>query len=160
MVDIERPLNGRGERTAPLMGAWMIDTQIQPDLVLCSSAQRAVETWERVKKCGLCYQSAKKISALYHANVDKLYALIQKTPPEVNSLMLIGHNPGLQLLVKDLITEPPAPAIGQKHRVDAFLDKFPTAAFAHIQFPFETWSDIAPKTGSLYCIMSPKLLPT
>jgi len=155
--DFERPLSKRGRRAALDMAQWMIAGGYQSDLVLCSGATRAHQTWQRLKSAGFVFGKHETSSLLYMASLPELNGILHNTPDTVSSLMIIGHNPGLQMWIKSLISC----LNGDKKTVSSLqmiMDKFPTAGFLHIKFDVTTWRDIAPLSGVLYCYMTPKLL--
>lgn len=156
--DFDRELNQRGKRAAPLMGAWMNDQNIKPELVYCSPAERASQTYLLMRGNGLDSPKANDISELYHASYTTLLSLVQQIPDKINCVMVIGHNPGLQVLLSHLI-KCAKPQKASNFTSTSFINKFPTGGFAHIKFDVAHWSDIAPLAGSLYRIMSPKYLP-
>lgn len=128
LTDYERPLNDRGRRDAPRMGKLIRREGLTPDLVVASSAKRAATTAELV---ALEFSLASEIlytDKLYLAEPETYIALARQLNDEVNSLMMVGHNPGIQELV-DWLT-------GQDERMS-------TAALAYIRAPIEQWSKLA-----------------
>jgi phosphohistidine phosphatase len=110
--DHDRPLAPRGRKASKAIGRYLRDHDIEPGLVLCSSAKRARQTLERLGPAGV---DARIEPELYGAGAHDLLERLHVVPEDVASVMLIGHNPGMQQL--------------------AFLlagldDKFPTGALA------------------------------
>ena len=102
-LDRERPLNKRGKREAQLIGNWMAQQQLVPDLVLCSPAKRATKTLEQVLTAtGSENIKVKYMESLYFADLGTLLDIINITPDSVQRLLLVGHNPGLEELVSYL----------------------------------------------------------
>jgi len=107
--DHDRPLNARGNNDAPDMAERLLETSCNPDLVLCSSAIRTQQT-------AAVYMNALNIEparlqvheALYLASAGTILEFIQQTDNAVNHVMIIGHNPGLEILGRQL--HPAAPA--------------------------------------------------
>ena len=120
--DFERGLTERGRREAAQMGRVLAEAGSAPDLVLVSTARRAMETWEAVSAS---FPKARMAPAreLYHASSDALADAIDTASQAAASLMIVGHNPGLHELSLALPAKPaePAPALGES---------FPTAAAA------------------------------
>jgi phosphohistidine phosphatase len=87
---------------------------------------------------------------IYAAPAEKLLDVIHSVNAAVGTLMLVGHNPGLEdlarLLMKDLGGDP-----GKRMR-----EKYPTAAIAVLSFEVETWADVAAESGSLDRFVTPK----
>src|SRR5215471_5613289 len=145
--DHERPLAGRGIRAAPVMGRWLRGAGLVPDLVLCSTARRARETWQYAQ-AGLAATPAVSFEdRIYGEDATELLALIREVPPATGTLLLIGHNPAIEDLALMLAAPGSAPgAAGSEHTSPSNLErmrgKFPTAAIAVLQ-PAGTWHGLA-----------------
>ncbi len=114
LQDYDRPLNHRGCQDAEVIGEWLSLNADKPDLVLCSSAQRAVQTASLVSySFDLASSDIEFREDLYLASVSHLHALVTQTLKEVSSLMLIGHNPGLETLLINLCSEVESQANGK-----------------------------------------------
>lgn len=150
--DFSRPLNNRGIVAAQLMGNLFIEKSITPDLILCSDAVRTKQTLTIMIENGFNSPRIQYLHSLYHAGVETLYSAVQSSPVDMRSLMVIGHNPGLQMFAHELLN----PLVSEEGTM--FYTKFPTAAFAHIQFLEQNWSDIGPNSGALICYLTPKQL--
>ena len=121
--DFERGLTDRGRRESALIGRALAQTGYAPDLVLVSTARRAMETWEAAQGS---FAKARMAPAreLYHASADALAEAIDAAGEPIATLMVVGHNPGLHELALTLMVSP-------KSRVEKTLaDSFPTAAAA------------------------------
>ena len=99
--DFERGLTDRGKRESAQVGQALARAGIAPDLVLVSTARRAMETWEAAREA---FPKAKvaPARALYHATPDALAEAIDSAGEAVTSLMIVGHNPGLHELALSL----------------------------------------------------------
>ena len=95
LADHDRPLNGRGRRQAPLVGAWLAAEDCEPDLVLCSSARRARETLEGLLGAGGWQPPVVFEEGLYHAEPEAVLELIAWLGGTAHRLLVVGHNPGL-----------------------------------------------------------------
>ena len=115
--DHDRPLAPRGRQRLEGDRPLPARPRLQPELVLCSSAKRARQTLERLGPAGL---DARIEPELYGAGTNDLLARLHEVPEEVASVMLIGHNPGMQQLA---------------HLLAGLDDKFPTAALATLECP-------------------------
>lgn len=106
LPDIERTLNNQGIETASAMGRWLSSKGVNPDLLICSPALRARQTAELVS-AGIGYPVGRIRSEdeIYEATPETLLDVIAQTDPDISSLMLIGHNPGLSMLVNMLGAE-------------------------------------------------------
>jgi phosphohistidine phosphatase len=147
LADHDRPLAGRGRRAATAMAQHLRAQGIDPDLVLCSTATRARETLARIEPA-LGRQETKVERALYGASSEELIARLQRLPDACESVLVIGHNPGLQ----DLVLELASPGAER----DAVAIKFPTAALATLELPSGGWPDLVPGTAELRAIVRPR----
>jgi phosphohistidine phosphatase len=138
--DRERPLGGRGRKAARLISQRLRNDGVSPELVLCSPARRTQETLERVDPTGERVIE----DGLYTATAGSLIERLNRVPDEVNSVMLIGHNPALQQLVLALS--------GPNDAVEA---KFPTGALATLELDC-SWSELEPGRARLTGLLRPK----
>ena len=159
--DHERPLGNRGIRAAPVMGRWLRNAGLVPDLVLCSTARRARETWQ-FAQAGLA--AAPPVSfedRIYDEDGTGLLALIREVPPATGTLLLIGHNPAIEDLA--LMLAAPAGPAGRSAAgpggLERMREKFPTAAIA-VLTAAGTWHDLAPGQARLAAFVTPRDLPT
>lgn len=153
LADFERPLNRRGEKAAPRIGAYMHDAGWLPDLVLCSSAARACQTWELAAPLLGREIPVKRLKSLYLATPSRLLGVIRRQPDAVGSLLLIGHNPGLEALAAQL-----AGPRSKKKALAAFHDKLPTAALAVLTFEVARWAEVGRGGGRLTHFVTPREL--
>jgi len=126
LADRERPLNKRGERDAPVMGERLKSAGIRPSLVLVSPAKRAWHTARIVaREISYPLEFLQREPGLYHAGVNKLLDVIGAQDIGFNSIMIIGHNPGLTDLANELLP-----------RLTANI---PTAGFVSIAMDTDDW---------------------
>jgi phosphohistidine phosphatase len=123
--DRERPLNKRGRRAAKAMARHLRDEGVAPQLVLCSPAVRTRQTLERIEPA-LGKRRVQVEPALYGAGVGELLAQVRAVPERLDSVLVIGHNPGLQDLAVGLARPGPG--------TEELAAKFPTAALATLAF--------------------------
>ena len=147
--DFHRPINGRGRKAAPAMGHYMQQHGIQPDLILCSAAIRARETLELILTALDVEPRIEIEEDLYLASAGTLLERLRRLGDGPDSVMLIGHNPGLH----DLALSLAAPGGEQ---VPA--EKYPTAALTELNFEGQSWADISPHTGNLLRFVTPRSL--
>ena len=101
--DFDRPLNDRGLRDAPKMSKRLLDSAYTPDLILCSAANRTRQTAQFMLDIhSLDEQSIEYDEALYLASAGTLLDFIQRVGNDVQHLMVIAHNPGLETLGRQL----------------------------------------------------------
>jgi phosphohistidine phosphatase len=148
--DHERPLAPRGRRAVTLLGQYIVSNEIEPDLVLCSSARRTRDTLAGIDIGGLQVIDR----ALYDASCLDLMARLRTVDPEVSSVMVIGHNPALQMLVLKLVGPRPE---GVEANLAEIARKFPTGALATLTLTCD-WSQLAPGCGELSGYVRPKAL--
>jgi phosphohistidine phosphatase len=105
LADAERPLTDRGHADAAAAGAWLVQSGLLPDLVLCSPARRTRETWHGVALGLPAAPEVRYEPALYAASARTLLAAVRTSAPEAATVLLIGHNPGLSDLSATLDPE-------------------------------------------------------
>jgi phosphohistidine phosphatase len=138
--DHDRPLAGRGRRAADAVGRYLREHDLRPELVLCSTARRTRETLERMD-LALGGRAVRMEPGLYGASAGALLERLRDVPDAVGSVLLIGHNPGLQELALELAR--PAPAVRELEA------KYPTAALAAFAFEGPSWRDLDRGTARL-----------
>jgi phosphohistidine phosphatase len=145
LPDFERPLNIRGHLDAPLVGERLKGMGIIPDLIISSPATRALAT-ARLIADHLRYplKQIRVEEEIYEAWRENLVDVLKRTDSDINSVMLIGHNPGLQLLA-EYLTEFPH-------------DNIPTCGIVAIDLDIETWENIKDHCGKLLFFEYPKKL--
>jgi phosphohistidine phosphatase len=143
--DHERPLAGRGRRAAKALSRHLREQGIEPELVLCSTARRTRETLERIEPA-LGTPAVQIERELYGASMDELLERLRGVPDDVGSVMLIGHNPGMQTLALALAH----PSAGELEA------KFPTAALATLAFPGASWNELEPGAAELAGFVRPR----
>ena len=151
LSDRERPLAPRGRRAAALLAQHVRDTGIAPAQVLCSPARRTLETLEGVAPGGEVLIEPE----LYAANASGIIERLRRIPEELGSVMVIGHNPALQVLVLRLAGGERAVAGGSE--LAEIGRKFPTGALATLALEC-TWSELAPGRARLTAYVRPKSL--
>ncbi len=149
--DIDRPLAARGREAAPRIAAHLAEEQLLPDLVLVSPSQRTRETWGLVQPL-LGDTEAKFESRIYEASADNLLKLIRSVGPETRTLMVVGHNPGIQDLARFLV------GYGDRYAFARMAQKYPTAGLAVIDFDADSWEAIGARGGRLERFVTPNSL--
>jgi phosphohistidine phosphatase len=152
--DRDRQLSPRGREAAPRMGAYMARHALVPDLIVASPATRVRETLDHLLPAFKEPPKIRHDDRLYETGSDALLDVIKETPAAVHSLLLVGHNPALAELAGLLM------ASGDVERRQQLIEKFPTAALAVIDFPFDDWGKLHPKAGRLDRFVVPCTLDT
>jgi len=152
--DRDRPLNARGRADAPRMGSYMHHRRYLPQLVLCSSARRTVETWELVGPELDTAVPSRFPDALYLASSATIASLVQRADDHVSTLLVIGHNPGLEECAQALARKPQSAT--EREYEAGLRTKFPTCALAVLDFDVADWSEVVPASGALVDFARPK----
>lgn len=154
LSDIERPLAQRGVAAAPRVAEVMQSEGLLPELVICSPARRTRETWDLIGSCLDSEPPSQIDERLYLASPGELISVIQEQPDDLGSVMLIGHNPGMEAITMELSGS------GEQPDLDRALTKFPTGALAVIDLDVERWVDISGGSGALRRFVRPRDLST
>jgi phosphohistidine phosphatase len=141
--DRERPVAARGRREAPAVGRWLREQGRLPDLVLCSVAARAQQTWDLVAAQLPSAPAVKADGRVYDATAGDLLSVIAETADAVRTLVVVGHNPGIEDLAGLL-----AGKGSDKAAAKRMAAKFPTAAVAVLEFD-GSWSALEPASARL-----------
>jgi phosphohistidine phosphatase len=173
VADHDRPLAGRGRRDAPAAGRWLRAAGRVPDLVLCSTARRARQTWELAESGLMTGQAgaAPRVTfepQVYGAAASDLLDLIHQAPADVATLLLVGHEPAMSGLALALAAAPavgsgpqPVPPTAEPETAEPaaalvrMRTKFPTAAIAVLEFT-GSWPDAARGGARLADFVSPR----
>ena len=141
--DFDRPLDARGQADTAWMARWAMEAGAVPDLVVASPAQRARETAEGFcREAGLATGDIRWRDRIYDSRVSELLAILAEVEAQPRRVMMVGHNPGFEVLAGLL-------GHGDPHRV-----RLATAAAARIRMP-EDWSELAPGDGELVEVVRP-----
>jgi phosphohistidine phosphatase len=126
--DRQRPLETRGERDAAKMGRRLLQRHGKPDLIVSSPALRALATAKLLAE-GLDYKLKRLVvdDRLYAAAMETLIAVIEEIDDKLESVMLVGHNPGFTDLA---------------HCFSSDISHMPTCAVAVLAFDVKTWSAV------------------
>jgi phosphohistidine phosphatase len=150
--DRDRPLAPRGHRAVALLAEHLKSAGIAPSLVLCSPARRTRETLAGVDPGGETLIEAE----LYGASASTILERLQRVPAGTDSVMVIGHNPAMQVLVLRLARGAHTNGHGAEDSDLASVErKFPTGALATLTFDC-AWSNLAPGVAALTALARPK----
>ncbi len=149
--DFDRPLNGKGLKAAQAMGRYMREQAISFDHAIASPAERVRETL-----AGVASVYGKTIEPVwdrraYLASDRTLLEIVQEAPDDAESLLLSGHNSGLEDLV--LLLVPDKKGDRERAKVE---EKYPTGALAEMTFDVDSWEDIEAGTGTLLRFVRPR----
>jgi phosphohistidine phosphatase len=149
--DFDRPLNRRGEKAARLVGRWMKNEAIDFDHVIASPAVRVIETLDHIVGGYGRRIEATWERRVYLASSATLMDVMRELGDDIKSVMMVGHNPGMEDLVLELVAED----IGGEMRALVY-EKFPTAAIAEIELDIASWSEIDRNTGKIKKFIRPR----
>lgn len=145
--DIERPLKKRGKHDAKKLGGWLYAHGLVPDYIISSTAKRARGTARRAaNKMGLNQSSVVQDERIYAASIQTLMAILRDCPESARRVMLVGHNPGLEDLVRYLV----------KDKIEMPVDGklITTATLARLTM-LENWCNLEARCASLVSIIRP-----
>jgi phosphohistidine phosphatase len=148
--DFHRPLAKRGKKDAPRVGEWLYREGLIPQVIVSSPAQRARETAVKVCKClDLSKKDIVWDEDVYDADLPVLLGVLARIPQDAELALLIGHNPGLEELLRHLAgADVDEPADGKL---------LPTATVARLEMPND-WSKLDHGCAGLVSIVRPKQL--
>src|SRR3954454_18479974 len=102
MRDFDRPLIARGKQAAGVMGRYMRQHNLRPQLIISSPAERAKETVELFIEGGRLTSELRFDERIYDAPAERLFEVVTQIDEQVNTCLLVGHNPGFEELVQHL----------------------------------------------------------
>ncbi len=153
LADHDRPLAPRGQADALRMAGHMRRAQVRPQLVLCSSAARALQTYEAISAAVGPSVPGLVEDELYGASDSDLRVRLHEEPDTVETLLVIGHNPGLQDLALGMAGD------GDEQALARLGDKFATCALATLDIP-TSWAALGPGHAYLRSLVAPRDLPS
>lgn len=139
--DFDRTLNSRGEKAAPFVGSLMKDRGMIPEAIISSPAKRAKQTAKLVAKAAEFPSKLVFDERIYEASTARLLAVMSEIADDIDSALLVGHNPGMESLIWYLTGK---------------MEPMPTAALAVIELNIDRWSNVAEGSGSLESVIRPK----
>ena len=152
--DQDRPLTERGREDAARIGRFMNEEVYVADLVLCSTSARTRETLELVLPQLNVQPTVQYLDELYLASAEAIFALIRRTSDATGSLMIVGHNPGLEECARSVVRPPSERKLRKRYEI--MTDKFPTGSLAAVDFEAERWTAIGGWVGELETFVRPK----
>ena len=145
--DFDRPLNGRGRKSAVAIGQWLAAKEYVPGEVILSGARRTVDTWTGIAAQLPGEAAMRSDPALYHASAGSMLAVLRGA--SAPTVMMIGHNPGMADFADQVV----------RGRVEhpRFGD-YPTCATAIIRFGADQWRDLDWGQGEIVDFVVPREL--
>jgi len=152
MSDRDRPLNARGYKDAPRIGAYIAHHALRPDRAVVSDSRRTRETWAGVASALPSPLPVTFEEALYHAEPEAILDLARESPRSARCVLMVGHNPGLHDAARLLIA---AGDIAARERLNEGL---PTCGLLVIDFAGNDWKNLNPRSGRLERFITPRSL--
>lgn len=150
--DSDRALSARGRGAAASMGRYMAEHGLVPDKAVVSPARRTRETWELVVPAFQRQPAVTYERRLYEGSPEGMLDIAREADPAIHTLLLVGHNPGMEEFADMLV------GAGHAAARDRMDEKFPTGALAVIDFPTDAWREIGPGKGRLDRFVPPRSL--
>ncbi len=146
LPDHDRPLKKRGRRDAPKIGHFLRRKKLVPQLILTSTARRAVETASLVAEaCGYEGEIVQD-ARLYHAELETILEILRELDEAYERVLVVSHNPEIEMWVEHLAGE---------------AVHMPTAALAYILLPLRHWAELDTSVrGTLVSVWTPRELPS
>lgn len=136
LEDFDRPLNNRGKYQVKFINKFVSKNQIKPQLILCSNSNRT-----RLTANGIFNnKNIIFLDSLYHATRNKIMEIIKSTDKQIDSLMIIGHNPGLNEFAYDLVD---------------FKNNFQTGSLIEIDISIDNWLDLHKNSSKFVSYTNP-----
>ncbi len=149
--DFDRVLNQRGHKGARLMGQHMQGHGLRYERVIASTAARVRETLADINAVTTLLPPVEWDERLYLASPGTIMDVLREAQGGPKSILVSGHNPGLQELVLELAQDE-----GDDPTLDAITNKFPTAAYAVLELEIDDWGELAPGCGRLVDFARPR----
>lgn len=149
--DFDRPLNARGKKAAELMGRFAAEQEMTFDRMISSPAVRCAETLDAFFSGYGQTIEPQWDRRIYLASSATLLDVLRETPPATSSLIMVGHNPGMEDLVLNLV-----PDDGTSPLRDLAEIKFPTATIAMIGWEGDSWSQLGDTHARLLQFKRPR----
>jgi phosphohistidine phosphatase len=139
--DFDRPLNARGLQAAPFMGSQIYKNGLIPDQIVSSPAKRAKQTAVLVRESAGVETKIQFEDKIYESSPTTLLYVVSGFSDKYQSILLVGHNPGIEGFIRILTSE---------------IHQMPTGAIAGINLNIEKWSDISLNCGQIEFLIRPK----
>jgi phosphohistidine phosphatase len=151
LADHDRPLAPRGHKALKKIAQHVSSSGMAPELVLCSSARRAVQTLDGISAALPAQVPVSVEDRLYAADPEDLLARLRAVDDDVHGVLMIGHNPGMEDLAVHLVGD------GDRALREELASGFPTAALATLTLP-GSWRELGAGTARLEGFVVPRRL--
>ena len=150
--DHDRPLAARGRTDMKTLGAYLARHAFIPDRAVVSASARTRETWTLLAAAMGETPPVSFEERIYDASPQAILEAVKETRPDTGTLMVVGHNPGLQELAAMLV------ASGDIEARERLGRAFPTSALVVISFAMDSWNGVHPRGGRLEHFVTPEWL--
>lgn len=147
-----RTLTDKGIEHCKIIANYMKERDINPQLILCSPALRTLQTAQNIIEHANLTSTLRINENLYLSSENFMLQLIQATKDNIDSLMIIGHNPVLHQLCISLVKNHNNNISKNMH------SNFPPASLAVLAFKADSWEDISLASAQLGDFIYPKIL--
>jgi phosphohistidine phosphatase len=147
--DRERPLTRRGLDDARRVGEYLVAEGFSPELAVASHARRARQTLEQALGAFPSHVQHLTENTIYEANADHLLEILRQSPDRVETLLVVGHNPGFGDLAVALA------GAGDGAELKRLRARYPTATLAVLDFPCASWAETAFGAATLHRLVTP-----
>ena len=153
--DVDRPLADRGLLDGYAVGEQLVAWGVEPDLVLCSPALRTRQTWERAEAAGARARRIEFPELVYHGDWHDLVELVQATPDDETTVLVVGHGPALPDTAHLLAEGDPSADSQDPATPVNPIQSYPTSGLARFTVT-APWADLAPGTATLDAFVVPR----
>jgi phosphohistidine phosphatase len=153
--DFDRPLNKRGVKGAAIMGRHIAGQPLYWERIIASPAVRVAQTLEVGAEAAQINPQVRWDRRIYLASSATLLDLLREQQGDPRTILMVGHNPGLEDLIFDLV-----PDDGSSALRDIVEEKFPTATYARLEMDIASWADLAEDSARLVELTRPRDLDT
>ena len=144
LTDFNRPLNKRGKRNAPFMGQKLNELTPSLDLIIASPAKRALQTVKAIcKEINYNESEIRFDESVYHSSFQNLNSIINDLDNSINTIALVGHNPGLTNF--------------SNYLTNNYIDNIVTCGIVKIEFDIDNWNEIIEGLGTKVFYIYPKI---
>jgi len=149
-TDFDRPLTARGARDAPAVGRYLADQGLVPHRIVVSPARRASQTWDLAAPELTATTAAFPDARLYNNTLADVLAVVRATPADIDTLVLVGHNPSIATFAA-LLDD----GTGRPTARDDLAQKYPTSGVAVFVIGTD-WAQVDAGTGTLSSFATPR----
>ncbi|WP_409485240.1 SixA phosphatase family protein [Arsenicicoccus dermatophilus] len=148
--DHDRPLTEQGLADSRAAGRWLARQVGEIDLVVLSDAVRTRQTWEAAVEGGAIARQVRATETIYEASLDHLLAEVAHLPDEATTVLMLGHAPGMPMLVNTLASSDSPVAVAE-----ALDQGFPTTTVCVLEADRE-WLSVGAATADLVAVEVPR----